>query len=177
MTITLETERLRLRRVTEDDAEFVMRLLNEPSYLAHIGDKGVRTLDDARGYIRGNPMATYARHGFGMDAVELRDGTVVGMCGLLKRDHLEHPDLGYSFLPEHWGQGYAVEAARGVLRHAHEVLGLATVYAVTNLDNHASARVLERSGFVAGDVIPWTGGEQVRLFSFAPAPSPSLPSL
>lgn len=177
MVVTLETERLRLRRVTEDDAAFVLRLLNEPSYLENIGDKGVRTLEDAAAYIRSAPMATYERFGFGMDAVELKEtGAVVGMCGLLKREHLEHPDLGYAYLPEHWSRGYAVEAARGVLRHAREVLGLGTILAVTSLHNHASARVLERVGFDAAGLTGWTNGEQVRLFACDPAASPSIPA-
>ena len=162
----LETERLRLRRLTEDDAPFILRLLNDPSFLASIGDKGVHTLKQAREYIRTGPAESYHRHGFGQDLVELKEsGVPIGTCGLLKRDLLEHPDIGYAFLPEFWSRGYAVEAAAAVLARAHGPLGLDTVLAVTSLDNAASARVLERIGFAAREEIEWTGGERVRLFA------------
>jgi [ribosomal protein S5]-alanine N-acetyltransferase len=163
----LETERLRLRAVRLDDAPFILRLLNEPSFLENIGDKGVRSLDDARKYIQEGPIASHQRHGFGLDLVLLKDsGVPIGMCGLLKREHLEHPDLGYAFLPEFWSQGYAAESAAAVLANAHGALGLSTVLAVTNPDNRPSIRVLDRIGFALEGVIGWGDGTtQVRLFS------------
>ncbi|KPV49042.1 hypothetical protein SE17_34840, partial [Kouleothrix aurantiaca] len=111
MTV-LETERLRLRQFADSDAAFVLELLNEPSWLRFIGDRGVRTLDDALGYITNGPQAMYARYGFSLLVVErTTDGAALGMCGLIKRDTLDAPDIGYAFLPRAWGQGYAREAA------------------------------------------------------------------
>jgi [ribosomal protein S5]-alanine N-acetyltransferase len=167
--IILETERLRLRRVTEEDAGFILSLLNEPSFIQNIGDKGVRTLDDARGWVRTGPNASHEQHGFGLDLVELRDsGTPIGFCGLLKRDHLEHPDVGYAFVPEFWSLGYAVESAAAVVKHAREVLGLGRLLAVTSPDNVASGRVLERIGFQYQGMTDWTNDEQVRLYASEP---------
>jgi [ribosomal protein S5]-alanine N-acetyltransferase len=168
MSTLLETDRLRLRPLTDHDAAFLLRLLNEPSFLENIGDKGVRTLDQARQFIRSGPY-TSALPGYGMNVVELKeDGTPIGMCGLLKREHLDHPDVGYALVPEHWSRGYAAEAAGAVLRYARESLGLDTLLAVTSVGNDASARVLERVGFVSGGITGWTGGEQVRLFVSTP---------
>src|SRR5262245_51680416 len=144
----LETARLRLRRMSEDDAEFIRRLVNEPSFIRNIGDKGVRTLDDARRYIREGPMASYARHGFGLNLVEIKaTGAPAGMCGLLKRDLLDHPDIGYAFVPEFWSAGYAREAATAVMAWAQGTLGLQRILAITNPDNAASIRLLEKIGF------------------------------
>lgn len=133
--------------MSEEDAPFIVALLNEPSFLEMIGDRGVRTIDDARAYLRNGPIASYARHGFGLLLVSLRDGTPIGICGVLKRDTLEDPDLGYAYRPLHWGQGFAQEAAAAVLQQVERTLGLHRVVAITKPDNHASNRVLERLGF------------------------------
>ena len=115
----LATERLGIREFTFTDAAFVMELLNEPAFIEFIGDKGVRDIAGAEKYLREGPLASYARHGFGLWCVARRtDGLPFGSCGLLKRDFLDHPDLGYAFLARHHGQGYAHEAATAVLRHA-----------------------------------------------------------
>jgi len=144
----LETERLRLRGLTLDDAPFVLKLLNEPSWLRFIGDRGIRTLEGAQGYIRDVPLASYARHGFGLLAVELKaDGAALGMCGLLKRDTLEDVDIGFAFFPEHWGRGYAKEAAAAVLAHARTTLGLQRIAAIVDPTNASSIKLLERLGF------------------------------
>jgi [ribosomal protein S5]-alanine N-acetyltransferase len=144
----IETARLRLRRLALDDSAFMLRLLNEPSYLQHIGDRGVRTLAAARAYLRDGPLASYARHGFGLLCVELKAGAApIGICGLVKRDALPDPDLGYALLPEHWGRGYAFEAASAVLGCAGGALGLARVVAVVAPGNAASIRLLHKLGF------------------------------
>ena len=146
--IVVETERLRLRHFTVDDGGFILRLLNEPSFIKNITDKGVRTLDDAQAYILSGPLASYQRFGFGLNQVELKDGGVsIGMCGLLKRDALEDADLGYAFLPEYWSNGYARESAAAVMAGASRTFGLRRVVAVTNTDNERSIRVLEKLGF------------------------------
>lgn len=148
--LVCESPRLALRRVTPDDAAFLLRQLNEPGWLEHIGDRGVRTLDDARRYIELRILAPYRQLGFGMYRVETRaDGQAVGLCGLVKRDTLPDPDLGFSLLEEHWGRGYAVEAARAVLQHARDALGLPRLLAIVSPGNGPSRRVLEKLGFAA----------------------------
>ncbi len=176
MTV-LETDRLALRRFTLEDAPFLLRLLNEPSFLANIGDKGVRTEEDARRYLRDGPLASYAAHGFGLLGVVLAEtGQMIGMCGLLQRPTLDAPDLGYAFLPEHWGSGYAVEAADGVIAHARDVLGLTRVLAITSLDNEASIRVLRRVGYhEIGEVTLEGATSPVRLFTQLLRASPGSP--
>ena len=143
----LDTERLRLRLMTTADAEFIMQLLNDPDFVRYIGDKGVRTLDDAREYIRTGPVASYGRHGFGLWMVELKElGAPVGICGFLKRDTLADVDIGFAILPQHRSRGYAMESASAVLHYGRNVLGLTRIVAITNPDNVESIRVLEKIG-------------------------------
>lgn len=144
----VETPRTTLRRLTEDDAPFIHELVNDPDFLRFIGDKGVRTLDDARAYLRGGPLASYAKHGFGLFRVARKpDDRPIGFCGLLRREYLRAADIGYAFLPAHRGQGYAVEAGTAVLDYGHRVHRLAHVLAMTHPDNEDSVRVLDRLGF------------------------------
>jgi RimJ/RimL family protein N-acetyltransferase len=155
--LVLETERLLLRPLTTDDAPFILTLLNEPSFLRFIGDKKVRNLEDARQYILTGPMASYQRHGLGLLAVELKASqTPIGMCGLLKREELPEPDIGFAYLPDFWGQGFAFEAAKAVMNDARESLKLNRVLAIVNPDNDASIKLLERLGLkferLKGDV-------------------------
>jgi RimJ/RimL family protein N-acetyltransferase len=143
-----ETARLALHRFTGADAAFLVELLNEPSFLRYIGDKGVRTEADACRYLETGPLASYARHGFGLLRVGLREsGEPVGMCGLLKRDWLPDADIGFAFLPRFWRRGYALEAASAVLAHARDGLGLKRVVAITSPDNAASIGLLGKLGF------------------------------
>jgi RimJ/RimL family protein N-acetyltransferase len=132
--------------VPDEDAAFILELLNDPSFIANIGDRGVRSLDDARAYIRDGPVASYERFGFGLWLVELTDGTRIGMCGLLKRDTLEDVDIGFAYLPAYQSQGYGFEAARAVLDYARDVLGISRVVAIVSEGNDASARLLEKLG-------------------------------
>lgn len=166
----LETERLVLRELTPDDAGFMLGLLNQPSFLQYIGDKGVRTLDDARAYLRNGPIASYEKNGFGSYRVELKDGAVpVGMCGLLKRDWLEDADIGFAFLPEHGSKGYAYEAARAVLDHGRDVLGMKRIVAITAMENPASIKLLGKLGFQFEGIVRYPdSGEEVRLFALEP---------
>lgn len=146
--IVLTTRRLELAQLSERDAEFVLGMLNEPSFLRFIGDRGVRSLEDARRYVRDGPINGYERHGHGLLRVSRKaDGAPIGMCGVLKRDTLPDPDLGFSFLPDYWSQGYAFEAASACMRHAREVLGLGRILAVTTHDNGPSIRLLGKLGF------------------------------
>lgn len=168
VSLDLETERLILRRFTVDDAQFALALLNEPSFLRYIGDKKVRTLDDARQYILTGPVASYERNGFGLCVVELKAShTPIGMCGLLKRDELPDPDIGFAFLPDFWNKGFAFEAAAAVLHSARDTVQL--VLAITSLDNVASIKLLERLGFTFEKIISLAKDrEQVRLFKKSP---------
>jgi RimJ/RimL family protein N-acetyltransferase len=140
------TPRVDLRELNLDDAEFILELLNEPGFIRFIGDKGVRTLADARDYLLQGPMDSYARNGFGLYAACLGDGTPIGMCGLVKRDGLRDPDIGFAFLSRHWAKGYAVESAAAVLAHAYDVLNLKRVVAITSPDNWSSIALLEKIG-------------------------------
>lgn len=144
----LQTERLILRWLDTDDAAFILQLVNEPSWLKYIGDKRVRTVQDAENYIRGGPAEMYSRLGFGLYLVALRDGgEPVGICGLIKRESLQDVDLGFAFLPQFWGKGYAREAAAATVVYAKDVLGLSRIVAIVSQDNHPSGKLLERLGF------------------------------
>jgi RimJ/RimL family protein N-acetyltransferase len=142
------TERLVLCELTARDGDFILGLLNEPSFVRYVGDKGIRTVEDARGYIESVPRANYARHGYGLNLVLLRaTGEPMGICGLVNRDWLDAPDIGFSLLPAFWSRGYAHEAATAVLDQAERVFGLRRILAITNPDNQTSIRLLRRLGF------------------------------
>ena len=143
----LETERLITRRVTIEDAEFILRLLNEQSFLRNIGDKGVRTTADAVQYIQTGPIASYERFGFGLYLVELKEsGSSIGICGLIKRETLPDVDIGFAFLPEFWAKGYASEVAGAVMTYGRDVLGITRIVAITSPDNWGSIGVLKKLG-------------------------------
>ncbi len=168
----LETDRLVLREMVPDDAPFILTLLNDPSFIRNIGDRGVRTLADARRYITKGPLAGYAAQGFGLWLVERKDDrTPVGVCGLLKRDVLDDPDIGFAYLPEFQSKGFGFEAARAVLDHARDVLRLPRVLAIVSRDNVASARLLEKLGMsFTGIIQPYPDEAPLRLFAIDMAP-------
>jgi [ribosomal protein S5]-alanine N-acetyltransferase len=141
------TPRLVLRELDADDAAFILELLNEDDFVRFIGDKGVRTLADAGEYIDKGPVDSYARNGFGLYAACLRDGTALGICGLVKREGLTAPDLGFAFLSRHRSKGYALESSQAVLERGREVFKLQRILAVTTPDNHRSIGLLEKAGF------------------------------
>lgn len=143
----VDTERLRIRTITlsEEDIAFDLALLNDPTFLEHIGDKGVRTLDDARKHLENGALAMQAKLGHSMYVVELKDGTRIGMCGLIKRDTLEDVDVGYAFMPQYRGSGYAYEAARAVVEHAR-ALGIPRLAGIVSPKNEPSNRLLQKLG-------------------------------
>ena len=165
--IVLETERLILRRLTVDDATFILRLLNEPSFLQHIGDRGVRTMADASQYILAGPIASYERVGFGLFLVELKDSDVpIGICGLLKRDALDDVDVGFAFVPESWSKGYAFESASAVVAYGCDTHGLKRIVAISSQDNVASINLLVKLGFSFDRMVTIPGDkEELRLFA------------
>ena len=143
----LASERLVLRTLTPDDAEFILELTNDPDWLRFIGDRGIHNLEDARRYIAEGPAAMYQQFGFGLLAVVVRGtGELAGLCGLLKRSWLDHADLGFAFLPRHRREGFAYEAAEATLAHARSVLGLERILAIVTPANRASIRLLEKLG-------------------------------
>lgn len=162
----LETERLVLRRLSPEDAPFIIELLNQPSFLRYIGDKEVRSTEDAVRYIETGPMASYERFGFGLYLVELKEsGASIGMCGLIKRDTLPDVDVGFAFLPDYWSQGLAFEAGSAVMNYGREELGLRRIVAITSLDNTASIRLLEKMGLRFERLIKLAEDQpEVRLF-------------
>lgn len=162
----IRTARLALREVDEGDAGFVLQLLNQPDFLHYIGDRGVRDLAQAAGYLRSGPIASYALHGHGLYAVEMQDdGTLIGMCGLLRRDELPAPDLGVAFLPAYYGHGYAGEAAGAVLAHARQALGIGRVLAMVAPDNVRCIALLRRLGMRDAGTVR-LGSEDIDLLLF-----------
>ena len=163
----LETDRLNIRPLTPGDARFIFELVNEPPWLAYIGNKGVLTLDDADAYIRKGPMRMYADRGFGLCLVERNDdGTPMGMCGLIKRDTLADVDLGLAFLQRFWGAGYALEAAAATVAFARDALRLRRIVAITTRDNRRSSQLLRKLGFAFEDhVKPDVDGDELELYA------------
>ena len=148
MAFTLETERLQLREFTLADAPYMLRQLNEPSFIENIADRGVRTLQQAEAYLQNGAMASYQDSGFGFWAViEKSSQQIIGMCGLVKRNNLPHPDLGYSFLPEYFGHGYAFEAVQATVNSAKNQFQLQKLLAIVNVENAASRKLLEKLNF------------------------------
>jgi [ribosomal protein S5]-alanine N-acetyltransferase len=156
----ISTERLRLRRMHTGDADFMLELLNQPSFIRNIGDRGARDLAGARRYITDRVRAAYERHGFGMYVVEQKaSGEPLGIAGLVKRDSLPDVDIGYALLERHWGCGYAIEAGAAVLRHARDDLGLKRLLAITAPDNQASQALLRKFGMQQDGVLQLPEGE------------------
>jgi [ribosomal protein S5]-alanine N-acetyltransferase len=163
----LFTARLALRELTLEDAPFLLQLLNDPSFLRYIGDRGVRNLEEAQRYIAKGMVQSYERHGFGLWLVELRadDHRPIGLCGLVSREGLPAPDIGFALLPQWWSQGFALEAATAVMAHARHVVGLPRVLAIASLQNESSVRLLRRLGFRFDSEIRMPGEAQpVGLF-------------
>ena len=147
------------------DAEFVFELLNTPKFIQYIGDRGVRSVDQARDFIENRYRQSYRDHGYGLYAVELKaDNRAVGMCGFVRRDTLPGPDLGFAFLPEHEGKGYGFESAKAAMEYGRDALGFTTVLAITSQDNEVSGMLLEKIGFKFERLIE-SGDETLKLFS------------
>jgi RimJ/RimL family protein N-acetyltransferase len=164
----LETERLILRWLSAEDAAFILELVNDPAWLRFIGDRGVRTLEDARGYILNGPVAMYQRVGWGLYLVELKhSATPIGICGLIERVGLEDIDIGFAFLPAFCGQGYAYEAASAIMTYAQDTVGLNRVVAITAPDNQRSITLLTKLGLSFVDMLRLVEDQpQVMLFAW-----------
>jgi len=164
--IILETERLVIRELdAARDAEFVFELLNAPKFIKYIGDRGVRSVEQARDFIENRYRRSYQDHGFGLYAVDVKaDSIQVGICGFVKRDTLPEPDLGFAFLPQFEGRGFGFESADAVLRYGRIDLGITTVLAITSPDNEISGKLLEKLGFRFERLIEMPDGEVLRLY-------------
>jgi RimJ/RimL family protein N-acetyltransferase len=145
----LETDHLRLRQFKVSDGAFVVALVNTPGWLEHIGNRDIHTVEEAQLYLLTGPMTSYDKLGYGLYLVELKEsGTPIGMCGLIKREVLSDVDIGFAFLPEYCGKGYAYEAATATLQYAHSRLGISNVVAITNKQNNSSINLLKKLGLV-----------------------------
>lgn len=162
----LDTERLSLRWLTEDDAPLMLTIWNDPAFIKHVGDRGIRTVEQAVEALRDGALAQYRDHGLGPYRLVLKGtGETVGICGLFQRDHLEHPDIGYSLLPGFRARGYALEAALAVQEHAREHMGLSCLTAIVTPVNERSVRLLEKLGMQPGKRFCMPGeGEEVVLY-------------
>lgn len=185
----LETERTILREIIESDADFMIDLLNQPSFIKYIGDRNVRDIEQARDFIENRYRQSYREHGFGLYAVELKaefdtlahtqisdfeiqnsksktQNRAIGICGFVKRDTLPDADIGFAFLPQFCGKGYALESAVGIMKYGRDVLGLKRVLAITTQDNHSSGKLLEKLGFNFENLIKMPhDDEELKLFS------------
>ena len=191
----LETERLILREITVDDAAFALDLLNQPSFIKYIGDRGVRDLEQSRDFIENRYRKSYRDHGYGLYVVELkkpvshaekkesekvrkREGETenpqsairfpqpIGICGFVRRDTLPAPDVGFAFLPQFEKKGYGFESATALMTYGREVLNFERVLAITSLDNESSGRLLKKLGFTLDEIIDTPEGERLNLYSF-----------
>jgi len=166
----IETRRLALRPLDLHDAGFILKLLNQESFLRHIGDKGVRNLADACEYLMQGPMESYRRHGFGLYLTSIREsGVPIGICGLVKRNGLPDPDIGFALMPEQCGRGYGVEAAAAVLDHGRRVLHIGRIVAIAAPDNQASLAVIGKIGLKFERMIT-LAGETKELQLHGPPP-------
>lgn len=169
MTI-VETDRLILRELDSAiDAEFIFELLNTPKFIKYIGDRGVRSVEQSRDFIDHRYRTSYRDHGYGLYAVEQKtDATAVGICGFVKREHFEFPDIGFAFLPEHEGKGYGFESASAMMTYGREKHGFTEIHAITSLENDASVHLLKKLGFTFTGLIDSPEGEKLRLFANTP---------
>jgi RimJ/RimL family protein N-acetyltransferase len=166
MNYIFETERLRLREFTMDDTKFIIKLLNSPGWMKFIGDRNVRTKDEAVNYLQNGPLKSYEQNGFGLSMVEKKeDQTAIGMCGIIKRDNMENPDIGFAFLPRFYGKGYAFEIATATLSYAKDKLGIPKIAAITLAGNLRSIRLLEKMGFRFIKTINSNSDKELLLYS------------
>lgn len=170
--LIVETARLYIRRFILDDAPFVLKLLNSPTWLTFIGDRKIRTLEDARNYIINGPIASYDRNGFGLYLVALKEGDIpIGMSGLVKRDGLEDVDVGFALHPDYEGQGYAYEAATAVMDYGFHTLQLPRIVAITTEENKHSIALLQRIGLHHEKTIHLPGNERPFMYFSGPQAS------
>ena len=164
MTI-LDTERLTLRQFSVDDAPFIYKLFNDPDWIRFIGDRNIHTVGDARDFIEKRLIPAYEEFGFGFYLTAIKEtGESVGMCGLVKRDFLDDVDIGYAFLPNARGKGFAFEAADAVMRYGMDELGISRIVAITDVENGRSTHLLGKLGLHLQGTITHPDNTIVNLF-------------
>jgi len=162
----LGTERLVLREFSIDDAEFILTLLNTPAWLEYIGDKNVRTLEDAVNYLENGPIKSYKENGFGLWLTSLKNNsTPIGMCGLVNRDSLKDIDIGFALLPEYSKLGYGYEIANATINYATHILQINKVVAITDSNNIPSIKLLNKIGLQFEKTLNLSENDTVLLFS------------
>ena len=163
--LVLETDRLTLYHLSTDDASFIIKLVNSSTWLRFIGDRGIKTAKQAYRYLVDGPLASYERFGFGLYLIKLKKGDLpIGLCGLIKRDVLNDPDIGFALLPEFTGAGYAYEAAGAVLTYAKTVLELNRVVAITTEENTHSINLLKKLGLQFENLVTFPDNKEFMLF-------------
>lgn len=167
MNTILETERLRLRKFTTADTRFIIELVNSPGWIEFIGERNIKTPKQAKEYLENGPIKSYEINGYGLSLVELKDkNTPIGMCGIIKRDDLETPDIGFAFLPEFIGIGYAFEIANATMIFAKDQLKLPVIVAITVENNISSIKLLEKIGMKFKKIIKYSDdNEELMLYS------------
>ena len=166
MKYILETERLTLREFIPADAAFILELVNSPGWIQFIGDRNIKTTEQAIAYLENGPIKSYRENRFGLAMVETKDGKIpIGMCGIIKRDNLDSPDIGFAFLPEFTRKGYAFEIATATLAYASSQLKLPIIYAITVPDNIRSISLLEKIGLKFIKKIRSPENEELLLYS------------
>ena len=165
----IETERLRLRPVTVDDADLMLAIWNDPAFIRNVSDRGIRTVEQAREAIEGGAQKLFEDYGYGPYCMSLKsDGTMIGICGLFKRDNLEDPDIGFGVLPDFCGKGYAGEAAAAVVNFARNELGIAVLMAIVSPTNAPSIGLIKKLGLTFDQMITMPGDDDaICLYSKA----------
>lgn len=162
----LQTKRLYLKELNLNDGAFFMELVNSSGWLKFIGDRNIHSIEDAKKYMQEKLISSYAENGFGFYKMVLKkEGTLIGICGLIKRPHLEHVDIGFAILPKYERKGYTYEASEGVMHYAQSTLGLKTILGIVSKENHGSKRVLEKIGLKCIGTTDYEGDEGVLLYS------------
>lgn len=167
MDAILETERLILRQFTIDDTKFILELVNSQGWIANIGDRNIKTNEQAKVYLQNGPLKSYGTNGFGLWLVEVKsDKTPIGMCGIIKRDDIENPDIGFAFLPAFTGKGFAYEIANATMTFAISTLKLPAIFAITIPANKRSIKLLEKIGLRFSKTLDFANDNQeLMLFS------------
>ena len=165
----METERLQMRAVSVDDAELMLAVWNDPAFIRNVLDRGIRTVEQAREAIEGGAQKLFDDYGYGPYSMSLKsDDTMIGICGLFRRENLEDPDIGFSVLPDYCGKGYAGEAAAAVVDHARNELGIGVLVAIVSPTNAPSIGLIEKLGLTFERMITMPGeDDEICLYSMA----------
>ncbi|WP_242083110.1 GNAT family N-acetyltransferase [Aestuariivivens sediminis] len=168
--IIVKTKRLHISKIVLKDAAFFLQLMNTPGFLKYIGDRNIKTIADAKAYLKSGLLKSYKVHGFGYYKLTLKEepDRPIGIVGILKRDVLEHPDVGFALLPEYERLGYSYEASIEILKLAKDRFNLKKITAITNPDNDKSIKLLEKLGLkLEQRTDPFNEGKDLLLFGKA----------